>query len=42
MPTTGNGAALFSGMIANFAGPFHGRLMKLIEAHRFCNAANSH
>ena len=41
MPTTGNGAAFLSGLIANFVGPFRGRLMKLIQARRFCNVAIS-
>jgi len=32
MPTTGNGAALFSGLIANFEAQFRAKLLKLIRS----------
>src|SRR5450759_4205077 len=34
MMTTGNGAASFSGLIANFVGPVRGRLMNFISLPR--------
>ncbi len=41
MPTTGNGAAFLSGLIANLVAHFRARLLKLIHARRFYNVANS-
>ncbi len=41
MPTTGNGAALLSGMTANFVGPVSRETHEAYSSPRFCSVANA-